>query len=172
MLDAEMTAAWREAGAVWRAVISRIVCARLKVSSRSTIKTQIPVFITVVSVYAPTFQAKADVKEKFIVDLQTTLDGICERDVLMIVCNFNPRVGSSERRNKDRTWSAVRGPHGLGKMIEAGAGLLSFCALNTHFEKKQIHKQTWQHPGSKKWHCIEYVIMRQSQRSLCGDVSV
>ena len=63
-------------------------------------------------------------------------------------------------------------------MNEAGAELLSFCALNelaimnTQFEKKSIHKQTWQHPGSKKWHCIDYVIMRQRQRRLCSDVSV
>ena len=56
--------------------------------------------------------------------------------------------------------------------------LLSWCALNslvvmnTMFEKKNIHKYTWQHPGSKQWHCIDYIIMRQKQRSWCCDVSV
>ena len=55
---------------------------------------------------------------------------------------------------------------------------MSFCGLNeltienTCFEKKAIHKHTWQHPGSKQWHCIDYVIMRQKQRRLCRDVSV
>ena len=66
----------------------------------------------------------------------------------------------------------------MGKVNEAGAELLSFCALNeltimnTHFKKKNIHKFTWQHPGSKQWHCIDYVIMRQKQRRLCRDVGV
>ena len=70
------------------------------------------------------------------------------------------------------------GVHGTGKMNEAGRELLTFSALNkltitnTYFEKKTIHKNTWQHPGSKKWHCIDYVIMRQSQRRLCADVGV
>ena len=66
----------------------------------------------------------------------------------------------------------------MGKMNESGEALLSFCALNelvimnTTFEKKDIHKYTWQHPGSKKWHCIDYVIMRQAQRKLCCGVTV
>jgi hypothetical protein len=63
-------------------------------------------------------------------------------------------------------------------MNDAGADLLSFCALNeltimnTCFEKKEIHKFTWQHPRSKQWHCIDYVIMHQKQRRLCRDVGV
>ena len=43
--------------------------------------------------------------------------------------------------------------------------------MNTVFQKKSIHKYTWQHPGSKQWHCIDYVIMRQRQRQMCCDVS-
>ena len=31
---------------------------------------------------------------------------------------------------------------------------------------------SWQHSGSKQWHCIDYVIMRQRQRQMCCDVSV
>ena len=39
-------------------------------------------------------------------------------------------------------------------MNESAEALLSFCALNdlvimnNTFEKKDIHKHTWQHPGS------------------------
>jgi len=56
--------------------------------------------------------------------------------------------------------------------------LLTFCALNglsvmnTWFEKSDIYKYTWQHPGSKRWHCIDYILMRQSQRKYCCDVCV
>ena len=50
--------------------------------------------------------------------------------------------------------------------------LNGLAVLNTVFEKKRIHKFTWQHPGSKQWHCIDYVIMRQRQRHMCCDVTV
>ena len=55
---------------------------------------------------------------------------------------------------------------------------LAFCAvngltvMNTWYEKKDIYKYTWQHPGSKMWHCIDYILMRQSQRTFYQDVSV
>ena len=44
--------------------------------------------------------------------------------------------------------------------------------MNTHFQKKTIHKYTLQNPGSNKQHCIDYVIMCQKQRRLCSDVGV
>ena len=54
---------------------------------------------------------------------------------------------------------------------------MTFCAvngltvINTWYEK-DIYKYTWQHPGSKMWHCIDYILMRQSQRTFSRDVSV
>ena len=48
----------------------------------------------------------------------------------------------------------------MWKINENGESLLSFYALNelvimnTTFGKKNIHKYTWQHPGSKKWHVL------------------
>ena len=67
----------------------------------------------------------------------------------------------------------MRGVHGVEQLNNAGSDLLSFCALNelniinTCFEKKNIHKYTWQHARSKHWHCIDYIIMCQKQRRLC-----
>ena len=40
------------------------------------------------------------------------------------------------------------------------------------FEKRDVYKYTWQHPGSKLWHRIDYILMRQCQREFCHDVSV
>ncbi len=136
-----------------------------------------PTFLTIVSVYAPMFRASPVEKEQFYSDLQAVVDAVDEQDVLMVVGDFNARVGSSARGG-DPVWGGVRGFHGVGKMNEAGGELLTFCALNelaitnTFFEKRNIHKNTWQHPGNKKWHCIDYVIMRQKQKRLCTDVSV
>ena len=181
VLDPALTVAWRDAGEVWKAVSSRIVCARLKLAQdvRRLLRKgkSKPVFATIMSVYAPTFRATAEVKEEFS-DLQATIDGVDEHDVLLIVGDFNARVGGSERGRDVPAWDGVRGFHGVVKSNEAGVELLSFCALNelaimnTFFEKKSIHKHTWQHSGSKKWYCIDYVIMKQGQRRWCSDVSV
>ena len=177
-----MTAAWREAGEVWKAVSSRTVCARLKLAGQGVgryldRRSERPVYITVVSVYAPTFRASVEQKEQFFSDIQAKLDDVNKHDVLLLVGDFNARVGSSVRCEEDPAWDGVRGLYGMGKMNEAGEALLS-CALNemaimnAYFQKKMSHKNTWQHPGSKKWHCIDYVIMRKNQRRLCNDVFV
>ena len=63
--------------------------------------------------------------------------------MVLVVGDFNARVGSRERSSRNEMWSGARGPHGLGKMNEAGTELLSFCALNelvimtTEFNKKR-----------------------------------
>ena len=36
---------------------------------------------------------------------------------------------------------------------------LTVC--NTWLQNKKIHRVTWQHPKSKQWSCIDYVIMRE-----------
>ena len=44
--------------------------------------------------------------------------------------------------------------------------------MNTMFQKKRINQYTWQHPGAKLWHCIDYVLLHQSQHLCCTDVTV
>jgi len=53
-------------------------------------------------------------------------------------------------------------PHGYGELNGAGRELLVFVSVNkatTWFKKKYIYKQTWQHPKSKQWHCIDFAII-------------
>ena len=84
-------------------------------------------------------------------------------------------MGSGERGD---AWEGVRGCHGVGHVNENGEALLSWCAqnemdvMNMMFQKKRIHQYTWQHPGSKQWHCIDYVLIRKNQKRYCVDVSV
>ena len=130
VLDPALAAAWREAGEEWKAVSPRVVRARFKMGTEQSDGTRIPTYVTVISVYAPTFGAPVEEKETFYSDLQDTLDEVREQDLLMIVGDFNARVGSTEQGGCGGTWAGVRGVHGVGKMNEAGADLLSFCALN------------------------------------------
>ena len=94
-------------------------------------------------------------------NLQRAIDLVPEDHVLLILGDFNAQVGSGCPDLGDHQWTNVRGIHGVGKMNKNGAISLSFCALNclsimtTYFEKRDMHKYTWQHPGSKIWHCID-----------------
>ena len=71
---------------------------------------------------------------------------------------------------KHLVWSKVIGQHGVGKMNHNGLRLLSLCAehqlviTNTIFQMKNRLKTTWQHPPSKHWHLLDYVILRQGQK--------
>ena len=83
-------------------------------------------------------------KEEFFADLQHTLDDLGKEDVLLLVSNFNARVGSSTE-GVVLPWEGVRGHHGIGRENETTKELLSFCALNelaimnTFFEKCSIY---------------------------------
>ena len=163
--------AWRDGGEQWEPVSPKIVTARLRLGKEGNQYR----FLHLVSVYAPTFRAPQQVKDDFFEDVQRVIDKVPERDILMIVGDWNARVGS---QLSDDQWEGVLGKHGLGRANEAGLFLLSFCStnnlsiMNSFFEKKNIHKQTRQHPGTKAWHCIDFVIMRQNQRRCCVDAQV
>ena len=94
---------------------------------------------------------------------------------MLFLVTSTPVLGL-ERMLKEE-WSSVRGPHGLGIVNDSGRELLSFLSLhqatvcNTWSEKKDIHKQTLQHPKSKQWSCIDYVVMRQQDRGMCMDAA-
>ena len=180
-LDRKATEAWKAAGEVWEAVSSRIISARLKVlrngqqkpgGSRHTSDT----CMTIVSVYAPTAKAPPGVKLNFFQNLQDLLDRIAPSDILVLLGDFNARVGIRDPDND--MWSDVIGKHGFDDRNEAGDNLLDFCATNelsvmsTWFAKKHIYLGTWMHPATKQFHMIDLVVMRAGQRMLCTDVRV
>ena len=176
VLDPGMADSWRQGGEQWKPVRSRIVTVRLKLCEKAAGKSRTrsgPVYNVVVSVTHRACQAD---KDKFYSDLQSVVDGVSGEGVLLIVGDLNAGVGSGKDGRGE--WDAVRGRHGVGQTNEAGEVLLSWCSqngllvMNTVFQKKSIQKYTWQHPGNKQWHCIDYVIMRQRQRQMCCDVSV
>ena len=107
---------------VWDVVSSRIVTARLKFTnvgqrrpggSRETRNS----YISVVSVYTPTAKAPTAIVQKFMDNLQDTVDKIPASDVLMLLGDFHARVGSGGDYD---LWLGVRGRHGVGVCNEAG----------------------------------------------------
>ena len=82
-----------------------------------------PFNITVIQVYALTSNAKEAEVEQFYEDLQDLLELTPQKDVLFIIMNWNPKVGSQET-------PGVTGKFGLGVQNEAGQKLIEFCQEN------------------------------------------
>lgn len=79
----------------------------------------------------------------------------------LLLGDFNARVVKDHLR-----WSGTIGKEGVGKVNENGTLLPTKCAehnlviTNTLFRQKNRYKTSWQHPRSKHWHLIGYIIVR------------
>ena len=118
--------------------------------------------LTLFSVYAPTLLADPADKDIFYSDLRRLLTNTPEDDKVLILGDFNARVGKDSE-----AWQGVLGRHGVGNCNDNGRLLLEFCAehhlaiTNTIFQQKDSLKTTWMHPRSKHWHLLDYVLVRK-----------
>lgn len=133
-------------------------------------------FATLVSAYAPTMTNPDEVKDKFYEDLNTVIGATPNSDKLIILGDFNARVGCDSA-----TWEGVIGKHGVGRCNSNGLLLLQTCSqhdmliTNTVFRLPIRNRTSWMHPRSKHWHLIDYVIIRKRDRrdiritrAMCG----
>ena len=137
-----------------KAINERIMTLRLSLKKKR--------FATIISVYAPTMtNEEADI-ECFYMQLSQLIASIPITDKLIMLGDFNARVGTEAS-----IWKKVIGRHGVGKVNSNGTLLLSLCAehnlviTNTIFQQPDIHKVSWMHPRSKRWHLIDFIITRQ-----------
>ncbi|KAI8793794.1 craniofacial development protein 2 [Biomphalaria glabrata] len=79
--------------------------------------------ISIVSCYAPTMTNPDDVIAKFYEELNSTLLDIPKTEKLLILCDFNARVGSDHH-----IWKGVLGKFGIGQCNSNGLLLLQTCA--------------------------------------------
>ncbi|KAK2709554.1 hypothetical protein QYM36_013280 [Artemia franciscana] len=100
----------------YEAVSERILMVRLKGQSDN---------LTILSLYAPIRDAPDHLKDKFSADLQLTLNKIPRKDILVIGCDFNARIGT---RLKSSEW-AIRN-HGFGDQCISRVRLLMLSILN------------------------------------------
>ena len=123
-------------------------------------------FATFVRVYSPTLDSSDDVKYRFYDALYSTLRRISQDDKIILLGDFNARVG----RNHD-IWHEVIGHHGVGNMNSSSLRLLSLCSdlglaiTNAFFQLRDMHKTSWMHPRSKHWHLIDYVIVSRHEEN-------
>ncbi|CAB3257716.1 unnamed protein product [Arctia plantaginis] len=119
-------------------------------------------FITLMSVYAPTLSSSAELKDIFYDRLSCTVQEVRSGDRLIILEDFNARVGQSQT-----SWPECVGSHGVGKINENGQRLLEFCSqnllcvTNTYFNGKFTRKVSWKHPRSSHWHQLDVTFTRK-----------
>ena len=118
--------------------------------------------LTLFSVYAPTLLADPLDKDSFYSDLSRHINNTPEDDKILVLGDFNARVGRDSE-----AWKGVLGKHGVGNCNDNGRLLLELCTqhqltiTNTVFQQKNSLKTTWMHPRSKHWHILDYVLVRQ-----------
>ena len=71
----------------------------------------------------------------------------------------------------ENLWNGVQGGLGVGQINKGNEALLSRCALNGLVMNTCLREIHMANPGSKQWHCPDYIIMKQRQKHLCCDVS-
>ena len=99
----------------------------------------------------------------FYAALHSTLQHVPHADKLLLLGDFNARVGANHQ-----VWQSVNGRHGVGKSNNNGLHLLevcsefSLCITNTMFQLQNKFKTSWMHLCSKHWHLIDFVIVHRS----------
>ncbi len=122
-------------------------------------------YATLLSAYAPMLLSENEAKGCFYQALDEALCQIPKSDKILLLGDFNARVGQN-----NRIWSGVLGRHGIGRVNANGMRLLTLCSehnlniTNTIFQQKAKYKTSWMHPRSKHWHMIDFIIVR------CNDI--
>ena len=123
-----------------------------------------PFNITVIQVYAPTSNAEEAEVEWFSEDLQDLLELTPPKDVLLIIGDWNAKVGSEKT-------PGVTGKFGLGVQNEEGHRLTEFCQenalviANTLFQQHKRGLYRWTSPDDQHRNQIDYVLCSQRRRS-------
>ena len=107
-----------------------------------------PFKITVIQVYTPATNAEEAEVEQFYEDLQDLLELTSKKDVLLIIGDWNAKVGSQET-------PGVTGKFGLGIWNEAGQRLIEFSQekalviTNTLVQQHKRRLYTWTSPDGQ-----------------------
>ena len=121
-----------------------------------------PFNITLIQVYALT--SNAEEAEQFYEDLQDLLELTHPKDVLIIIGDWNAKIGSQEIPE-------VTGKFGLGVQNEEGQRLTGFCQenalviANTLFQQHKRRLCTRTSPDGQHRNQIDYILCSQRWRS-------
>ena len=112
-------------------------------------------------------------KEDFYNKLQTVLDKMKEKDITILMGDFNAKIGSN-----NRGYEEVMGTHGIGEMNENGEMFADLCSFNrliiggSVFPHRRIHKATWVSPDHRTENQIDHICISHKFRRSMQDVRV
>ena len=146
----------------WEPVNERIIRARFFSKYAKT---------TVIQCYAPTEQTTEEEKHLFYSKLQDELDKTPRHDILLLMGDFNAKVGSD-----NSGLEGCMGKEGMGERNDNGQRFADLCLENglviggTIFQHKSIHKLTWISPDGRTRNQIDHIAINQKWRGSMMDV--
>ncbi|XP_012552626.1 uncharacterized protein LOC105842911 [Bombyx mori] len=127
-----------------------------------------PLPLNIIQVYAPTAQSTKEDIEDFYGILQTTIESISKREILMIQGDWNAKIGNTEQDDHIRH---ILGKYGLGTRNERGEVLIDFCVsnnltiTNTSFKHHKRRLYTWSSPGDRYRNQIDFITIANRWKS-------
>ena len=130
--------------------------------------------VTIVSAYAPTEISDDQEKDNWYDQLQSVLDRIPGHDMLLLLGDFNAKVG-----REVNTFQPAIGIHSLHALSNDNGMRLATLAIQyglviggTVFPHKDIHKGTWTSPDGNTTNQIDHVLVKRKFRKSLSDVRV
>lgn len=155
---------WKDAIMGYDTVSDRIVT--MKMSSK-------PININIIMAYAPTSACSVEELDQFYNLLRKTVNSIPNRELLLVLGDYNAKVGDTKDDDHIRE---VVGKHGIGVRNERGEHFLDFCSemglfiANTNFSHHPRRTYTWRSPDGFTRNQIDYVLVRNRWKSCIKDV--
>lgn len=124
--------------------------------------------LKIIQIYAPTSKAKKEEIELFYTDLQKEIDNTDRNDVLIVMGDFNAKVGSLQ----SETERGIIGQHAYGGRNKNGQELVDFSIsnklkiMNTNFPVHPRRLYTWTEPDGKTKHQIDYITIQNEHSEL------
>ena len=145
----------------WEAHGSRLICATFRTNHKKKV-------LNIVQCYAPTNDAEYQQKKEFYERLNSLLSTFSEKDLTLLMGDFNAKIGTDNTGYED-----IMGEHGTGEMNENGELFANMCSQNKFviggsiFPHKMIHKTTWMSPDCTTQNQIDHIcINKKFRRSL------
>lgn len=123
-----------------------------------------PCTINIVSVYAPTCDSSDDDVEEFYNSLETLLKRIPNKEITLLMGDFNAKIGNTENDNHIRN---IVGKYGIGNRNDRGSRLIQFAIennmaiSNSMFEVHKRRLWTWRSPDGHTKNQIDYILVNQ-----------
>ena len=132
--------------------------------------------VDIISVYAPTLdksEKHPEQRENFYTKLDSVLQTISNRNIVIVIGDFNAKTGSATH---NEIYHPIIGKYGKGQLNNNGKHLLNFASsnnlklVNTFFKHKSAHRTTWTSPETPRGNRrnfyrnqIDYILVRKNR---------